>query len=251
MTVEFDPGTGRLSLDHVAFDALHALATDAEPPAKGLTRIREAGVVTDTAIHPRIRPAMAPITDPITIGRLEMLSDEGAQVVAECWVGVAATTYLVGPLGEQARLISTPPAFFPVSIARLVGLSPRPRAAFQPWRIPVAMVDQVFSEQPQTRRVARASIDQSTDDADTRAYAVALERGPWWYWNLAVHWPGTPDNDGTRTLHVVDTREGMALMSLSDERIAFDPTDPTEVFGLLASILPRDHELDPSRGDHN
>lgn len=245
MNVAFDPESGKLSLDRVSFDALLALAGGTEPPTRGLGQLREAGAVQGTSIHPNLRTAVGAASDPTVIGRLEMLNEQGASVAAECWVGGGYATYLVGPPDGQLEVVTTPAPSFPISIARLVGLSPRPRATFQPWRMPMEMVDETFSADVQRRRIARSDIDRSTDDADTRAFADLLERGPWWYWKLAVHWPAAENSDGARSLHIVDTQRGMAIMRLDDERITVDPITPTEVFVLLTAILPADAELAP------
>lgn len=244
MKVMFDRQTGQLRLDRVSFDAMLALAAGAEPPAVGLEKTRDAGVVDGTSVHPIVRPAMAAAADPTAVARLEMRSDEGTVIVAECWVAPNAATYLVGAPDDSLELISTAPGFFPVSIARLVGLSPRPRTAFQPWRMPIEMVDETFSDDIGRRRDATTPVANATDDDATQRYVDALTNGPWWYWNLGVQWPAAPGNDGARSLHVVDTQTGMAILSLSDGRIAVDPTNPTEIFQLLTAILPRDDELD-------
>lgn len=243
MSVTFDPETGRATLDRVSFDALLALAAGAEPPARGLEKARNAGLVSGTSIHPAVRTPIAAAADPVAAGRLEMRNEEGALVVAECWVSTEAATYLVAQPSGDLELVATAPAFFPASIARLVGLSPRPRTAFQPWRMPREMVDDTFCDDPDRRLTATATIAGSANDDATTAYTDVLAKGPWWYWNLSVHWPGSDDSDGARSLHVVDTQAGMAIMSLSDDLIAVDPTNPSEVFLLLTAILPRDDEL--------
>ncbi|MGH3358954.1 MAG: hypothetical protein ACRDO7_09120 [Nocardioidaceae bacterium] len=243
MSVEFNAETGQVSLDRVTFDALLAMGAGVDPPAKGLAQARESGLVSGASIHPEVRPAIGAAADPVAIGRLEMQNEQGSLIVSECWVAREAATYLVGTPGDQLELVATPPSHFPISVARLVGLSPRSRTPFQPWRMPVEMVDDVFSDDEARRGEAAATIANTTDDPDARAYTEALAKGPWWFWTLEVHWPGQPDGEGARSLHIVDTPRGMAIMSLSDELIAVDPTNPTEVFQLLTAILPRDDEL--------
>ena len=243
MNVVFDPETGQATLDRVTFDALLALASGAHPPARGLEKAREAGLITGISLHPALRAPVGAAADPVAVGRLEMLNEEGVLVVAECWASTEAATYLVGQPGGELQLVTTTTGFFPVSIARLVGLSPRPRTGFQPWRMPREMVDEIFCDDPERRRTATATVAASADDETTTSYTDALAKGPWWYWNLGVHWPGSPESDGARSLHIVDTQLGMAIMSLSDGLIAVDPTNPTEVFWLLTAILPRDDEL--------
>ncbi|UYM07767.1 hypothetical protein [Solicola gregarius] len=243
MTATFDPDTGRATLDRVSFDALLALAAGADPPARGLEKAQEAGLVSGSSLHPAVRTPIAAAADPVAVARLEMRNEEGKLVVGECWVSTEAATYLVGQPGGDLELISTAPSFFPVSISRLVGLSPRPRTGFQPWRMPREMVDDTLCDDPERRLTATTAISGSAGDEATTAYADALAKGPWWYWNLGVHWPGTDESDGARSLHIVDTQLGMAILSLSDELIAVDPTNPTEVFWLLTAILPRDNEL--------
>lgn len=243
MSVEFDAETGQAVLDRVTFDALLALAAGADPPARGVEKAQTAGLLRGSSIHPAIQPAIAAAADPIANARLEMHNEEGTSVVVECWVSTEVATYLVDQGNGDLEIVTTTPSFFPESIARLVGLSPRPRTAFQPWRMPIELVDDTFSADPERRRAATTTIASRTDDENTAAYTDVLATGPWWYWTLGVHWPGTPDSDGARSLHVVDTQRGMAILSLSDDLIAVDPTHPREVFLLLTAILPRDDEL--------
>lgn len=243
MTVSFEPDSGQLTLDRVSFDALLALAAGTGPTQRGLEKTREAGLVDGSSIHPALRTPFAAAADPIAVGRLEMRNENNSQVVVEFWVSTDAATYLIGQPGGELRLVSTPPDFFPVSVARLVGLSPRPTTSFQPWRMPPHLVHDLFGDDADRRATAAGTITATIDDAPTTSYADGLARGPWWYWTLSVRWPNTPGSDGERSLHVVDSQQGMAIMSLSDDLIAVDPTGPSEVFRLLTVILPGDEEV--------
>ncbi len=243
MSVEFDPDTGRAVLDRVTFDALLALAAGSNPPASGVEKAQVAGLLRGSSIHPAIQPAIAAAADPVAIARLEMHNEQGETFVAECWISTEVATYLVDQGTRELEVVTTTPGFFPESIARLVGLSPRPRTAFHPWRMPVELVDDMFAADLDRRRTATTTIANQANDDEVTAYTDVLATGPWWYWNLDVQWPGTADNDGARSLHVVDTQRGMAILSLSDDLIAVDPTHPRQVFLLLTAILPRDEEL--------
>lgn len=243
MSVEFNAESGQAHLDRVTFDALVALAGGSDPPARGVEKAQAAGMLRGSSIHPAIRPAIAAAADPVANARLEMHNEEGTNIVVECWVSTAVATYLVNQGQGDLEVVTTTPGFFPESIARLVGLSPRPRTAFQPWRMPIELVDDTFCADPERRRTATTTVAAQTNDDDTIAYTDVLATGPWWHWSLVVNWPGAPDSDGVRSMDVVDTQLGMAMMSLSDELVAVDPTHPRQVFLLLTAILHRDDEL--------
>ena len=243
MSVDFDARTGSAVLDRVTFDALLAVTAGADPPATGIDRARAAGLVEGVTVHHAVRAAIRAAADPVAVARLEMRNERSAFVTAECWVSTDAACYLVGPDGGPLRLLGTPPAAFPISIARLVGLSPRPRLPFVPWRMPVEMVDDTQHEDDDRRREAVGRIVETVDDAGARAFTEVLVDGPWWYWTLTVRWAGASGREDERTLHIVDSQAGMAMLLLSDGRIAAEPTNPTDVFRLLTAILPRDDEL--------
>lgn len=243
MNAEFDPDTGEALLDRVTFDAVVALTTGSEPPERGLVEARSAGIVDDETVHPTVRSAFEAVADPVAVARVEMRNERSDAVTIECWLSSVVACYLGGPGDGPLRLATSPPAAFPITIARLVGLSPRPRIPFVPWRMPIELADDALHEDEGRRRDAVYRIAEAVDDAATRAFAEVIAVGPWWYWTLTVRWAGASGREDERALHILDSQDGMAMLLPFDDRIAAEPTNPSDVFRLLTAILPGDEDL--------
>ncbi|MGH3503114.1 MAG: hypothetical protein ACRDQA_19800 [Nocardioidaceae bacterium] len=247
MTVLFEEETGRLRLDRPSFDALVAIAAGIEPPAEGAERVRDAGIVRGTIIHPGIAPGIVAAESAVAHASLAMHDDSGTVIGAEIWIGTESAAYLMTTSSDLLELITTGPAFFPVSVARIVGLGPRPRPALTPWRMPVELVEQLVATDAAERTRAAETVAASIDDPTTREFLDQVVEGPFWYWALQVEWAPATGHDPGRSLHIIDTQKGLAILSLSEDRIAVDPITPTAVWQLLTMILPRDDELAFSR----
>lgn len=243
MSVLFDRESGRLRLDRASFDALLAIAAGVDPPQEGFERVVAASVVEGSTIHPAVAPAVVAAEAPVARARLTMFNEVGRDVGGSIWVGTHSAGYLMSSGDDLYELIATGSAFFPASIARIVALGPRSHSAITPWRMPVDLLDRLVDTTESKRRLAADEITSIVDEPVTRGFVQGVVEGPWWYWSLQVEWPAAPGGDGGRSLHVLDTRQGMAILSLSDDMIAVDPIGPTDVFRLLTMILPRDDEV--------
>ena len=241
MNVDFDSATGRLRLDQDAFSALVARTAGDDLPEEVSEDLSAAGVLVDGRVRPDL--GLEAVVDPTAVAELTMISDTGRDVRGQIWVAPGAAAYLMTGPDDTCELLRTPPGFFCVSIARATGLGPRPRAALTPWTLPQPSVEDLLSADPDRRRPVCDTIAAGTGDPVTARYADRLAAGPWWKWGLQVQWPAAPGTADGRSLHVLDTEEGLVVLSEHGQAVAFDPVSPTEVWQLLTMILPGDDEL--------
>lgn len=241
MKVDFNERSGRLLLDREGFDALAARAAGDALAPDAVDVLRSAGVLSGDRVRPEL--AFDAVADPTAVAELSMASDTGREVSGQVWVAPGGAAYLMTGPDDTCELLRTGPSFFPIAIARATGLGPRRRAAVTPWTLPPDAVEELLSADPARRRPVCDTIAAGTGDEVTAAYADRIADGPWWRWSLQLRWPAAPGGPDGRALNVIDTEDGLLILSAHDDVVAFDPITPTEVWQLLSMILPGDDEL--------
>lgn len=247
MTVAFDQDSGRLRLDADCFDALTAIASGREPAAEAYRGLREAGLVDERTVHPIIAPALLVLENPTAQAQISMVDDAGRWWGGSIWIGAESAVFLMSTGAELDELIITGPTFFPLSIARIVGLGPRRNPKFHGWSMATTRTEELVSADASARQQAAAEL--RSNDADTRSFISSIVSGPWHYWTLDARWQPASGKDGRRPLHVLDTSQAMAILSPEGKNVSVDPLTPSEVWLLLTMILPDDDELAAGEAD--
>jgi len=242
MTVLFDAGTRRLRLDQPAFDALVALQAGVDADPLHVKKLHAAGALDSTG-QVRSDLGLASVVDPTAVAELSMVSDAGRLIAGKAWIAPAGATYLMTAPDGLLEVIRTDPSCFPISMARAVGLGPRPRPPVEPWKLPTELVSDLVSADVGRRQRVCDLIADDTANPATQEYVDRLAEGPWWYWILEVQWPAVVESSGMRAIHALDTSGGLLIMSEHGDAVAFDPISPTGVWQLLTMILPGDHEV--------
>jgi hypothetical protein len=222
----FDPEAGVLRLSD------HATA----PP---LARLRAAGVVGPTGIHPDVRPLATVIGAPHA--RLDLhVAERGTAWDAPGWASRDLVVLAVPAVDAEDAydLVADLPASAADLLADLVGLSgalPHPSAATPAWESPGARTGPVSVE----GAALDALLPGRVDDVAPPAGPAALRRllaGLRARWRLAVREPG----DGA--VEVLDAGElGLWLVDGPDEAGALElrVSSPAEVRTRTAALLRR------------
>ena len=140
------------------------------------------------------------------------------------WAG-ARLAALVVPAGERWTLHVVPVEFVPDVLARLNGLGPRSeRRLASPVR---------FDPELLARAVA------------TGEHEVA--RGLREHWRVDALWPAGPERVSRRVVEVLDTQDGLWLVTPVDGQVELAHVRATEVFRRLCGLLPSSTELQAER----
>jgi len=136
------------------------------------------------------------------------------------WVG-ARLAALVVPAGEQWMLHLVPVEFVPDALARLNGLGPRPEGQMaSPVRYDPALLAQAVA----------------TGEHE-------LTQGLREHWRVEAVWPSGPERVSRRAVEVLDTQEGLWLVTPVEGQVELAHVRPTEVFRRLCGLLPAPSEL--------
>lgn len=247
----FDAESGALRLSRAAFAALvsHAGGQPIGSPegrAELLETLEDAGVLVDGVPAPPLAPAVAAAADPVCACavRRETLAAQPDELAVEGWVGGEAAVLLVPAEGQLVDVVATHPSALPETLARLVGLGPRPRQAV-PVRLEVAegRLDGLLraGAAPARADVEQLLGEQVADDVVATVGSLAATARS--RWQVAVRWQPAAGSVGERTVEVIDTANGLWLLGVEAGTLTLVPVTPTEVWRLLVRLLPRDEEL--------
>ena len=156
---------------------------------------------------------------------------------AHCSVDAQEARFVVPrPDGEEE--ITVPTQFVPDALARLVDLGPRPR--------PTDDVRLRCSAGQLARLLAERALQPGTPvfaGGQERDMAGRLLAGLNEHWRVEARWEPSPGSPGMRAAEVLDTDDGLWLVSSEGPDVELRPTTRTAVWRLLVSLLPRDSEL--------
>jgi len=128
---------------------------------------------------------------------------------------------LVVPAGERWMLHVVPTDFVPDVLARLNDLVPRPE---QQLAAPVRFDPGLLAQ-----AVARGEHE--------------VTRGLREHWRVDALWPAGPDRVARRSVEVLDTEDGLWLVTPMDAQVELEQVRPAEVFRRLCGLLPTPAEL--------
>ncbi len=241
--IEIDIGSGRCRLPRVVFDALVDLARGADLPQSLRGPLAESQLVLDGRVNPVLEPPLSAAAQPECTLVLFQGADERHEARGTGFVAGGAGVLLLDTTDRRVDVLPVAPGFLPSALARLFGLGPRPRLAFQPLLAPHNLVEDLLSDRPRTRTKAIRYVAGSSADPQTQRFASRLESGPWSWNSLRADWPASDGTVASRALHVWVSDDGMAIFENRGDKVAIDPMDSTTLFLLLTKILPRPDEL--------
>ncbi|MGA8117440.1 MAG: hypothetical protein WCA46_27705 [Actinocatenispora sp.] len=244
MPVEFDASAGRLRVDQVGLDRLVGLGRgDLRPADEALAELRDCGAVTSEGVHPALAPGVAAILDPVCRLRLVVRDGAGRGDSVEGWAsGDAAALVLDAPDG-LCEFVTVHPTFLPAAIGRVVGLGPHRRLRVPPVTLSPGRLEDLISPDPARRAGAVRQTCAEAPGNGVEDAVAALGSGLRRRWDVYVTWPPATDSVGERSVHVLDTEDGLwSLEPAADGGVLVGPTTATVVWRALVLLLPRDEE---------
>lgn len=240
--ITFSPTTGRLRLDPDTFEVLTSASN-----ASGTVPVdlRGCQAWTTDGPHPLLLPALAADRSPLCQLRVT-LSGPDAHSLHQLWVSPEAAAVLAHVEGEQYDLFAVAPGSVHASLARLLRLGPRRRASppNDPVRASVDLLGEVVHAAVPADRIAALTrlFDEAPDATRTR-WAAAAAAGTWRASVTEVVWPG-PHGLAGRSLTLLDSPAGMLSAAVrSSGTVVLVPVTATDIWTILATLLPRDDEL--------
>lgn len=238
-TFDLDRGLLRLARPTLAVLRAHRLGAEGAEPAveEHLGALREAGVLVDGGVHPEVAAALAPMERPVCL----LVVREGARRV-EGWMSPAAVTFVV-PVGEERVDVSVlSPSLLPWTLAKLVGLGPRPRPDGVILRLAREDLDRVLRAAVEDPASVRDVIGDDPPAVAARAMqdlAAALQGR----WRVELRWVG---ERGERAVEAIDTERGLWLIEpATGDDVTLRAIAPTLAWRLLVRLLPTALETDP------
>lgn len=214
----------RLRVDAEAFAGLVAVV--GEEPGD---RTGPVGAVAALAADPGVRSRVLPVLRAAAQVSVSV-AGRGGVVVHQCWLGEGRGTALAHVSDGLYELLDLPPALLPRTVARLVGLGPRPRLS--PVGVPVPEAAADLAAQDRGAREAAAHAVAAT--APWPEWADALREGRWRAWRVATTWPEEGAVADLATA-AVDTPAGLVEVTAEGELL---PTHPTAVWAVLSRLVP-------------
>jgi len=232
MTIEisFDGTTGVLRAPPSAWAVLRAVIGGSDTVDDAARReLESAHVLVGDAVHPSLVPALAAIRAPIC----SLALSRGSRT-ASAWIdGRVAALHLPEPDG-RLTLTTVPTSFVPIALAKMNDLSPRPHC---PPRAPLRLR---AGELATLLAFGRAGVAAHREGPEAvRALVAGLRE----HWRVEARWARSPASPGVRVVEVVDTRDGLWLVTPDDPYVELSPSTPSAVFEALVRLLPRDADL--------
>ncbi len=156
---------------------------------------------------------------------------------AHCSVDAQNARFVV-PRRDGDETITVPTQFVPDALARLVDLGPRPH--------PASDVRLRCSAGQLARLLASRVLEPEATTFAGRQERETIGRllaGLKEHWRVEARWEPSPGSHGMRAAEVLDTDDGLWLVTSEGSDVELRPTTPTAVWRLLVSLLPRDSEL--------
>lgn len=265
MTAEFDADSGRLRLEPAELDALVSTHRDgAAAPAEGSamserTSLHDVGALTSDGVHPALAPGLDALLDPWCELGVVVTGNAGAQL-HQAWVAPEAAAVLLQlPEGWQ-EFATLPPAFLPVTVARVVRLgrrgtdqtAPRPETAeSESFELPTSLVRELLAEDERARRGAALRLVGALPES-APGWIQAATEGAWRAWQVETRWLDPADQIAGRALTVLDSPAGLlAVQGPAEEveQVSVVPATPSTLWRELTVLLPGDEEMARIAGD--
>jgi hypothetical protein len=226
----YDASRGILTAPAGVLDRLVAAAAAREAvPPELRDALAAAGAATRGGLHPLLALGLGPVADPVC----ELVMERGERA-GRAWVGAAHATFLTSGADDSARLRVLASEFVPEALARLNDVAPRPR--FEP-AIALSLAP------PELAVLLADGARPPGATADEERALASIARTLREHWRVTARWRAGEEALGERTVEVLDTDEGLWLVSGRDGAVELLPSTPGTVFLLLAAVLPDDSEL--------
>jgi hypothetical protein len=226
----FDAERGILTAPVALVDRLVQAAAGREGlPTDLRDALAPSGAATRRGLHPLLSLALVPVADPVC----ELLIERGDRI-GRAWVGASHAAFLTPEGEDAARLRVLGAEFVPEALARLNDVGPRPR--FEPaiaLSLTPSALAQLLAGGP---RPAGATAEEE------RALA-SIARTRREHWRVTARWTAGEDAIGERGVEVLDTDDGVWLVTPGEDAVELLPSTPSTVFLLLTALLPDDGEL--------
>ncbi|MCW2777466.1 MAG: hypothetical protein JWN17_1191 [Frankiales bacterium] len=226
MTVRFGD---TLLLSAQAFEDLVSCA-EGRPATDEL---REAGVVRDGVVDPRLVPGLRAVLAPVAVVRAQVRTPARSEVV-QAWLRPEASAVLL-PRDALAELLVLGADLVPAVLAQAVGLRPRPRPELAPCRVPLAVVDALLDDADTAGLVAALP-------STWAGWAAGLSADRWRAVAAVAAWPG--EDAGSRALAVLVGPRGLVRVHPDGDDAELRATTSTAVFRDLVRLLPTDPEVE-------
>jgi len=225
-----------MATEAVDRDAVAALLDEGD---RGLERLPNAdaaalaaaGLLQDSRPSVLLSRALAARSSPVCTVELHR-----GDRVGHGWLDGEAALF-VTPAADprQANLTAVATGLVTDLLARMNGLGPRPRAD-PPVRITLA--PGTLATALATRSIAGTGLGVPEDAALGQVLDTLRA-----HWSVEARWHPSPDSPGVRAVEVLDADCGLWLVVPDGPTVELWPTTPTQVFRLLAGLLPSDREL--------
>lgn len=245
MTVGFDPGTGRVRLDAVHFEALcrqYDAPGSADPEA--VAALQRAGALVAGVAPASLQPALAAVQRPIA--KLDLLvTGAGGYLLHQGWMSIGSA--VLADLGDgDYDFAAVATEFVPTLVARLTRLGLRPHLPQGRVALTTDVLDGLGSVDAAARADALRAVVAAASSTWPQ-WASRADGGEWRFWVADLSWAtrsaAGDDGEGARRLGVVDTGAGLLRVDGGDAGPALVAVTPTEVWHLLSSILPADDDV--------
>jgi hypothetical protein len=221
-------GAGRLQVDEEGFAAL----VEGRSPEEALDYLTPGDADA-------VRRGLRAVADPVLLWDLALAASD-ATSRHRLWLRPECALALMQVDADVAEVMVTSPQLIPALVARTVRLGPRPRLVADEAVIDLAWLNGLTGPSRALRRAARDRVAERLA-ATWPDVSSSLAQDRWLLWRTSSIWPANGGGMATRETLVLDTPRGALLVDGVTARVR--PTTSTDLWMLLAALLPSEHEL--------
>lgn len=226
-------GTSRLQVDEEGFAAL----------AEGGSV--DGGLACLAPEHARaVRAGLRAVAEPVALWDVALVAAD-ATSRHRLWLRPECALALMQVDEDISEVMVTGPQLVPALVARTVRLGPRPRLAPDEAAIELTWLNGLTGPSRALRRAARDRVAERLA-ATWPDVSSSLTQNRWLLWRASSVWPDHGGGMAARGALVLDTPQGALLVDGATGRVR--PTTSTDLWVLLAALLPRDDELLSANG---
>jgi len=244
----FDPAAGTLTLGASGIAALAEAAGGMEVlSAPARSELASGGLLQEGDLHPRLVSIARALARPLVRLRLDQVASGGPD--CDGWFDASLAVLITRSRAKETpgTVAALPRALVPATIARAVGLGPRPRPkVVDPAEMDAGLVEVLLASGEAFDEDQVEGLVDPADDLDPAWIEVltTLSRGIRARWRVGVWWNSAIEQPQARSLEIVDSDAGLLLITMRPRsprgarRFELRPLSPTQVWRLLCALVP-------------